>query len=425
MNIFFLKTIIKISVKHVILNKTRSLLTVLGIIFGTASVIAMLSIGEGARREALEQIRKLGSQNVIVNSKKPPEETNVSSKEQNQVIQYGLTDKDMEIIKNSIPDVKNIVPTRNIELNIKYESRQFQGNILSIFPKYFEVSNTKINEGRLLNALDIKTFLKVCVIGQTIKKKLFDFNQCLGKEIKIGSKFFTIIGTIENISHKTTGSSIKSRDVNKDVYIPYTTAEKVFGATIFKQKTGSFEAEKVKYHDFYIHFNGIESVLTSSVIIKNILKNNHKKDDYEVIVPLSLLYQQKKTQQTFNIVMLSIAGISLLVGGIGIMNIMLATVTERTKEIGIRRALGATKNDITIQFLLESTVLSGIGGLIGIIAGISGAFTVTKYAGWLTVLTPYSIIICFIISVSIGIIFGLYPASKAANMDPIEALRYE
>jgi len=424
--IYYFFRIIKIGVKNIFLHKLRSLLTILGIVFGVASVIAMLAIGEGASYEAREKIKELGSQNIIVRSVKPPE-TRITQEATTFVSVYGLLENDYKMIK-TIPSVELIIPTWEMKEEIRYLEKSIKGRIVCTYPEYKDVMNIGIEMGRFLTQIDVKLIQPYVVIGYSIRKSLFPTEDPIGKTITIRNYSFKVIGVAKEKGVITGTTGFAAEDVNFDVYIPFTTGRSYFGEFEIGSKEGPimrWERNWVKYHRFIIRVNDTDKILTTSAIIENILKTNHRKEDYEILVPLQLLLQAEHTKRIFNIVLGSIAAISLVVGGIGIMNIMLATVTERTREIGIRRAVGAKRKDIISQFLLETVILSSTGGFIGILLGILIPKLVTKFAGMTTVITWWSIVLSFTISVGVGITFGIYPARKAAYLDPIQALRYE
>ncbi|MCM8833231.1 MAG: ABC transporter permease [Candidatus Omnitrophica bacterium] len=424
--IYYLFRIVKIGVKNLYLHKLRSFLTILGIVFGVASVIAMLAIGEGASYEAREKIKELGSQNIIIKSVKIPE-TRITQEATTFVGVYGLIEKDYEMIK-TIPSVDFIVPTWEMKEDIRYMEKNIQGRIVCTYPEYKDVMNVITESGRFFSQIDFELFKPYAVIGASIKKNLFPTEDPIGKTITVRSYNFKVIGVAKEKGIVSGTTGFIAEDINFDVYIPFTTGRAYFGEFEISSKQGPimrWERNWVKYHRFIVKVNDTDKILTTSAIIENILKTNHKKDDYEILVPLQLLIQAEHTKRIFNIVLGSIAAISLIVGGIGIMNIMLATVTERTREIGIRRAVGAKRKDIISQFLLETVILSSTGGFIGILLGILIPKLVTKFAGMTTIITWWSILLSFTISVGVGISFGIYPARKAAYLDPIQALRYE
>lgn len=417
--------IVRAGWKNIYLHKLRSLLTALGIIFGVASVIAMLAIGEGASYEAREKIKDLGSNNIIVRAVQPI--TAAGSQQTILLPIYGLTPLDVRRIE-TIPSIEKVVTTWEDNKDVWHLEKSISARIVGTYPEYLDVINLNVTKGRFFNEVDINLMKPYVVIGASIKNKLFPLEDAIGKSVRIASNYFTVIG-IAGEKSITSGVGFEAEDINFDVYMPLTTQRIYYGEYTVGERTGqgmnSVERAWVKYHRFIIKVKETPQIITTAAIVEDIMKVNHKQQDYEILVPLQLLKQAEHTAKIFNIVLGSIAAISLIVGGIGIMNIMLATVTERTREIGVRRALGAKRKDIIKQFLTEAVILSSLGGFIGVLLGVIIPKVVTKLAGMTTILTLWSILLAFSISVAVGITFGLYPARKAAYLDPIQALRYE
>jgi putative ABC transport system permease protein len=414
--------------KSLWLHRLRSMLTVLGIVFGVCSVIAMLAIGEGASFEAQEQIKNLGSQNVILRSVKPPEQQKVSERgSQNFVLQYGLTYKDIKRIRSTIPGVTIVVPGRIMHDYVWNISRRVDCDITGTVPWYPQMRNHHVARGRFFTDADMEATASVCVLGDEMVKGLFPLDSPVGRDVRVGGDYYRVIGVMEPRSQvaKTDETQPGVQTAAHQMFIPLETAKSRYGEVLTKRRAGSFEAERVQLHEVTVKVANREQVVSVAEAIRELLKRHHQKTDYAVVVPLELLKRAERTKQIFNVVLGSIAAISLLVGGIGIMNIMLATVTERTREIGIRRALGARRRDIITQFLVESVMLSGAGGLFGVALGITIPLLVTWFAGMKTIITLWSPLIAFSISAIVGILFGLYPAMRAAEMDPVEALRHE
>ncbi len=419
---------IQLGFKSLWLHRLRSLLTVLGIVFGVCSVIAMLAIGEGASYEAQEQIKKLGSQNIILNSVKPPEEQKVSEKSnQSYVLQYGLTYTDLRRIQNTIPGVTLAVPARIMREYVWNISRRVDCEIYATVPWYPAMRNHALSWGRFFSAEEMASRANVCVLGAEVVDKLFPIESALGRHVRVGSDYYTVVGIVEPRGRVPfeAEAAPKQAPVVHRIYIPLETAKVRFGEVLRKMRSGSFEQEKVELHEVAIQVGRAEDVLPVAEAVRQLMLRFHKKKDYEVNVPLELLRRAERTKQIFNIVLGSIAAISLLVGGIGIMNIMLASVTERTREIGIRRALGAKRRDIVAQFIVETVILAGAGGVLGVLLGVLIPFLVSHFAGMRTIVTFWSPILAFSISALVGLVFGLYPAFRAARMDPVEALRHE
>ncbi|MHC4943939.1 MAG: ABC transporter permease [Planctomycetota bacterium] len=415
---------IKLGLKSLALHKMRSGLTVLGIIFGVCSVIAMLSIGEGASFEAQEQIRMLGSNNIIIRSVKPPEDQRLTS-ERSYVLEYGLTYDDAERIRKTIPSVVVEAPCREIREDVYYKQRRGNALVVGTVPWYSEITRFHVERGRFVTDLDIKNSKNICVLGKGIARELFLYEEPLGKEVKIQTQYYRVVGIMEDKATKPSKEGQEVLEYNRLIIVPLSAAKNRFGEILVKAMSGSRELERVELHQLTLKVLDQEFVEETAISVETVLDRFHKKKDYELIVPLELLRRARETKRIFNIVLGSIAAISLLVGGIGIMNIMLASITERTREIGIRRALGAKKKDIITQFLVETVVLSTSGGLLGVIFGVIIPLMVTYFSEMRTVITAWSLILAFGISAAVGIIFGLYPAIRAADMDPIEALRHE
>jgi putative ABC transport system permease protein len=422
-NILHVIRVVKAGWKDIYLHKLRSMLTVLGIVFGVASVIAMLAIGEGASFEAREKIKELGSHNIIVRAVEPV--VAPGSQQTSYLKVYGITPLDLRRIQ-TIPSIEKIVPTWEDKRDVWYLDKSASVRLVGTYPEYPEVMNIKIIEGRFFNHVDYEMRKPYVVLGSSIKSHLFPLEEAVGKTVRIGTNYFTVIG-IAGERAIVSGVGFEAEDINFDVYMPLTTQRIYYGEYTVGEGGSGMRTERswVEYHRLIVKIAAPEKIITTAAIVEDTIKSSHKQQDYEILVPLQLLKQAEHTTRIFNIVLGAIAAISLVVGGIGIMNIMLATVTERTREIGIRRALGAKRRDIINQFLTEAIILSSVGGLIGVLLGIIIPSLVTKFASMVTIVTFWSILIAFSISVAIGITFGIYPARKAAYLDPIEALRYE
>jgi putative ABC transport system permease protein len=433
MIVFRLKRTAKLGIKSLWMHKLRSTLTTLGIIFGVSSVIAMLAIGEGASRQAQEQIARLGSRNIIIKTVPPPEDADSSSENESMRI-YGLTYLDAERFRNSLPTVEVVVPSRRLPQQAWYRNRRVAIEVIGTVPWYPEISPVKVKSGRFLSSIDMHHKQGVCVIDENVVKKLFIFDNPLGKDVKIASDYYRVVGIVSAVD-TTMGSQTANTGTVKakgqsganvgNIYVPLTTIKNRFGEVTAQFGTGGRSVERVELQEIIVKVDTIEEVLPTRDVLETILSRFHRKNDYQVVVPLELLKQARQTQRIFSIVLGSIAAISLLVGGIGIMNIMLATVSERTREIGIRRALGARRRDIILQFLSETLLLTFLGGVLGITLGSLIPFLVTHFGRMPTVITGTSLVLAFGISGAVGVIFGIYPAYRAAHMDPIESLRHE
>ncbi|MBI3879350.1 MAG: ABC transporter permease [Verrucomicrobia bacterium] len=420
---------VQLGVKSLLLHKMRSILTMLGIIFGVCSVIAMLAIGEGASYEAQEAIKKLGSANVILRSVKPVDDASNSQQgRRSYVSEYGLTYADVDRLKQTIPGLRRVLPIRILRDDARVNESHLECQVIGTTPLYAEIHNLEAVRGRFLADIDERQDRNVCVMTATFADRLFPYQDPLGGFIRIGSDYYHVVGLVREtgtVDKRPQTSQPEGHALDQNVYIPLGTMRARFGETVIRRSAGSYQAEKVELHEITVQMRDTEGVEIGTPQLKTLLDRFHPKKDYEMIVPLELLKQAQDTKRRFNIVLGSIAAISLIVGGIGIMNIMLATVTERTREIGVRRALGAKKKDIITQFLVETVVLSVGGGLIGVVIGVIVPFVVEATAGMKTIITFSSLVLSFGISGIIGVVFGLYPANRAASLDPIEALRHE
>ena len=419
-----ISAMIKMSLRSIMLHKLRSLLTILGLVFGVSSVIVMLAIAEGAGLDAQRQIESLGINNIIVRSQKPSED---ERQQQNRtgVLEFGLTYLDMQRITETLDTVDQIAPFREFNYEARYLDRFTEARLVGIYPEYAEINRLEVASGRFIENTDVELKSNVCVIGSELAGKLFQFEQAIGQSIQVSSKYrFRVIGVIEpKMSSAGVGTSLSAQDFNKDIYIPLTTDQTRIGEMLIEQSEGSFKAEKLELSQLTIRVKEPWQVKSTAAAIESLLASTHEKQDYVITIPLDLLEQRKAVQRIFNFVLGSVAAISLLVGGIGIMNIMLATVSERTREIGIRRALGATQTDITLQFLVETLVLSASGALIGAAVGLASPPLISYFSGRETAITFWGPMAAVLVALLTGLIFGIYPARRAASLDPIEALR--
>ena len=413
---------IKLGATDVWRHKTRSCLTMLGMVFGVGSVIAMLAVGEGASHQALESIKRLGSQNIMVNSVKPTsEDAGNSAAQASRLAVYGLLYDDEARIRETVAGVNRTVPARMVRRNARFNERSLELRVVETVPDWFEVVPRPVLAGRVLNPSDISENANVCILTEFGVRKLLAAEDMLGQRVRLGSGVFEVVGIVRNES----GGSVRAPDSEADAYVPMSTASRLCGVANIRHVSGGMEGEKVELSQIIVKMRDTSVVEAGAKAIEAMLQRFHKKVDFKIDVPLSLLREAEKTKRTYNVVLGAIAGISLLVGGIGIMNIMLASVTERTKEIGIRRAIGARKSRIVVQFLINTCVLSIGGGLAGLVVGVTIPLLITFFTAMPTVIQPYSMVLAFGISVGIGIVFGLYPALRAASLDPSEALRHE
>ncbi|MBW8002366.1 MAG: FtsX-like permease family protein [Planctomycetes bacterium] len=413
---------ILLGIENLLLHKLRSFLTMLGVVFGVGSVVAMLSVGEGASKEALEQIRKLGSNNIIISSIKSIDEEAASTAHSHMSI-YGLTYEDHDRIAGTINTIKQTAPVKLIRKEARLMSRAMELRVVGTTPQWFELVKRPVLAGRILLDSDIRDKSAVTVLTEFGARKLLATENTIGQPLRIGGDYFEVVGIIKSESGQA--GNIQIPDQQVDAYIPIDIARKYFGDIVTRRTSGGRERELVELHQIIIDVDNTDNVESTAVALEQLLNRFHKKKDYQISVPLALLKQAEATKRTFNIVLGSIAGISLLVGGIGIMNIMLASVTERTREIGIRRAIGAKRKQIIVQFLIETVVLSTLGGIVGLGVGVLIPMAITYFTEMPTVLTLLGVLLPLLISISIGIIFGLYPAINAARVDPIVALRHE
>ena len=413
---------IHLGLKSLMLHKLRSFLTMLGVIFGVGSVVAMLAVGEGAGKQAREQIKKLGSNNIIITSQKAQEDDEQGTQRTFMSI-YGLLYDDVDRIRESFETIDKTVPVKVVRKEGRLGSKSMELRLVGTTPEWFRLVKRPMIAGRHLIEEDMQGGKNAVVLTEFGARKLLATENTIGQSVKLGGGHYEVVGIVKSESGDAGGMQTPDQDV--DAYIPLDSAQERFGDVIVRRTAGSFMREKVELHQIIAEVKRIQDVEKTAAGITRMMDLFHDKKDYKISVPFALLRQAEQTQRTFNIVLGSIAGISLLVGGIGIMNIMLASVTERTREIGIRRAIGAKRIQIISQFLIETIVLSSLGGIIGIILGISIPSIITRFAGMPTVITWWSLFLSVGVSLSVGILFGIYPAIRAANLDPIIALRHE
>jgi putative ABC transport system permease protein len=412
------KEIFALSIGGLTSHKLRTLLTMLGIIFGVTAVIAMLSIGEGAKQEALEQISQMGIHNVIVQHWDREDEESGDNDGGGTNLSEGLSLDDARAIESICPLASIVSPQREIKSKIQVGGTSFQTMVVGTTPAYLDVLNARLDRGAFISADDIQEARRVCVLGSDAKRALFHFSDPIGAKVKIQHQWFTVIGVLEDkgAAGGKIGGVLEVRNTDEDVYVPITAVLRRF---TFKENAPELSQITIKVNDS-------SHLQETANITRAILKRRHRGiDDFKIAIPEELMRQSQSTQQIFNIVMGCIAGISLVVGGIGIMNIMLASVLERTREIGIRRALGARRADVLSQFLVEAVLVCLLGGLIGVLFGYSLTKIITLYAHWRTIVEPWTVVLAFGVSAAVGVGFGFYPARQAAGLNPIDALRYE
>lgn len=442
-----------IAIDAVIANKMRSLLTALGIIFGVAAVIAMLAIGNGAQQEILNQIKLVGVNNIvikpIIEQKEEKLNEQTSGKKEKKKFSPGLTIRDVQSIRETIPGLERVSPEIILNTNVIRNGIRRSAKLVGVEPSYFEIYDFQMADGRMFNDEQMRLGSSVCIIGSGLKSRFFPTENAIGKSIKVGPHWLTIVGVMrERLVSENSISKLGIRDFNMDVYAPLQsvliryqnrdliTTEELRLANMRSQgfSDGSSESEeseleKKNYHQLdrlVIQVEETAKLQTTAEILSRLLERRHYElIDFEIEIPELLLKQQQRTNDIFNYVLGAIAGISLLVGGIGIMNIMLASVLERIKEIGLRLSIGAQKSDVVQQFLFEAVMISVSGGLIGVMLGVTMAYLVSVFAGIPTIISFASIVLSFGVAATVGLIFGIAPARKAASQDPIASLRYE
>jgi putative ABC transport system permease protein len=414
-----------LGVKSLMLHKLRSFLTILGVVFGVGSVVSMLSVGEGASRDALSYIKRLGASTLVIESAKPIEEMNASSSANNNwQTAFGLRYADEPRIAQ-LPKVIRTVPAkilRNREARVGAATATVR--VVGTTPDWFDLIRRPVLAGRVLSEKDMHEGDGVCVLSEKAARALLPTTGAIGQIITISAAYhFRVVGVVK--ADEGSAGGVQTPDQPFDLYIPLNVARQRFHDTDRQKGSGSYSNEIIQLHRIIVEVETVEDVAPTALAVRAALDRFHSREDYEIKIPLALIRQAQATQRVFGIVLASIASISLLVGGIGIMNIMLASVTERTREIGVRRAIGAKRRQIIGQFLIETIVLSLVGGMLGVSFGVLVPAAITKFTGMSTVITAWSVMLSLGISVLVGIIFGLYPAYRAAAVDPIIALRHE
>jgi putative ABC transport system permease protein len=408
---------VRLGLQNLLANRLRSLLTMLGMIFGVAAVVSMLSIGAGARQKVMALIEQMGVRNLIVEAKETVE---WQAHDKIRRISPGLTLQDYRIIRDDVTNItaatprKRFTPTKTIP-----KSQQDPPVVYGVQANYTEIAGLYLIQGRFFSHDEESHARAICVLGAGAKSNLFGAVDPVGQYVKLNQQWFQVIGVASpQLSSQTEVAGVPTQDLNNVVYVPLNAA--------MLRIEDSYSNVRDEIDGIYLHLSDSANVPQVAQVVRAILNwSHHSASDFSVIVPAELLAEQRRTERLFNAVMVAIASISLLVGGIGIMNIMLASILERTREIGVRRAVGARQFDIVRQFVVEATIISFVGGSFGIIFGIFMSRLIAWLAGWSTIVTAFSIILAFVVSISVGLIFGIYPAMKAARLDPVEAIRYE
>jgi putative ABC transport system permease protein len=397
------RVLVRLGVRSLLLHKLRSGLSILGVVFGVAAVVAMSSVGEGARREALQQIGALGIDTITVRGRKGsrPGET-------------GLRLPDAASLARVVPGVLAVAPVREAALEVEHGSRRTEAVLVGTFPGYARAARLEVASGRFLADLDLKDRKRVAVLGAQVARSLFPFGDAAGERVFAAGDYYQVVGVLEGRARpRGKAAPIRTRDVDQSVFVPLPALDR-----------GS-DPRMDGIEELVLRVDEAERVGAAAEVVRAHLRRTTGGEAFEVVVPREILRQKERTQRIFNVVTGAIAAISLLVGGIGIMNIMLASVAERTPEVGVRRAVGATERDIAAQFLTESSLLTVAGGLLGALLGILGSVLIQRFAGWPTALSPLLLILALLMALAVGIGFGFYPARQAARLPPMEALRHE
>lgn len=431
----FLLETIRLGLSNIRLHALRSVLTAIGIILGVAAVITMIAIGEGSKRAALAQIERLGARNIIIRSIKPPESANQGGGNRRQFLaKFGITRDDLRVIEGAFPDAANVVPLKSIGAQVLRDSLRKQSQAFGTTPALKDVANLTVARGRYLTEGDLSEHAAVAVLGHDMARTMFPFDDPLGSTLRIDEQVFTVIGVLAPVGTSGgAGAALVGRDFNLDIHVPLTTAQARFGDAVVRISSGSRSSEEVQIREVIYEASSRDRVLSDAAMLKRAVQVRHPKmDDVQFVIPYQLLEDARSAALRWQLVLAAIAAISLVVGGVGIMNIMLASVTERTREIGIRRALGATRKHIVWQFLVETSVLSAVGGLMGVAAGIGlslaigwGAKRLFAGAELTTSIPLWSVLVSFIAAALTGLVAGIYPARQAARQDPIVALRHD
>lgn len=401
-------------IRNLLRYKLRSALTILGVVFGIAAVIAMLGIGAGAQATVLRQISGLGLRNIIIESVVPTTRAGKTSESRRTRLNYGVTFRDVDQLAAALPGA-NLEMVHIPKAKLYHGSQRINGNAYGVTSQYFDMMQARLVQGQNLGPAHNKKQMNVAVINTRMLEVAPQLRQGIGEVLRVGSKYFSIIGVVEIPAHES----------EANIYVPYHTAFNQFGTVQVGHDAGSFSYSSTEVGQLVLQATSENSVSSSLAVVEEVFKKNHRQDDYKISVPLHILKGKQATQRILNLVLITIAAISLVVGGIGIMNIMLASVTERIPEIGIRRAIGATRQDILKQFLVETATLTFMGGVIGCILGVLMVPFAAHWTGWPGIISWSSVVVSLSVSVVVGVVFGMAPAIRAARMDPGSALRHE
>jgi putative ABC transport system permease protein len=397
------RAVLRLGLRSLLLHKLRSTLSILGVFFGVAAVVAISSVGEGARRQVLDQIGALGIDSITVRKRPSP------SGEPRRLLM-----RDARSLEQRVPHLLGVAPVREAALPARFTSRLAEVTVVGTTPGYRLAARLPLAAGRFLSDLDLRDRKRSAVLGAWVARRLFPLEEALGEWVRVGGDWFQVVGVLEGRApRKGKGGPIRMRDVNQSIFVPLLSLDHGLGT----------EPEGID--EVVMRVSDGRYVPAAAEVAKAVVEEAAGRDSFDILVPREILRQKERAQRIFNIVTGVIAGISLLVGGIGIMNIMLASVAERTREVGIRRALGATRREITAHFLVEATLLTLAGGLFGAVLGIVGSFVIQHLAGWPTALSPLMLLLALLMALGVGLGFGLYPAWHAAQLEPMEALRHE
>jgi putative ABC transport system permease protein len=406
-----------LGLQNLLLHRLRSMLTMLGMIFGVAAVVSMLSIGAGARQKVMALIEQMGVHNLIVEAK---ETTEWQAHQKMRRISPGLTFQDYRVIRDDVVEItagtprKRMTPSKTLP-----KSQQDPPTVYGVDPVYTNIAGLHVIEGRFFNEDEENHAAPVCVLGAAARSNLYGAADAVGQYVKANETWFRVIGVASpQLSAQTEISGVPTQDLNNIMYVPLHSA--------LLRLEDNYSDVRDEIDGMYLSVRETADMGSAAQVVRAILdSSHHAAGDFSVIVPAELLAEQRRTERLFNAVMVAIASISLLVGGIGIMNIMLASILERTREIGVRRAVGARQSDIIRQFVVEAVLISFVGGSFGIVFGFIMSRVIAWLAGWSTIVTATSILLAFVVSITVGLVFGIYPAIKAARLDPVEAIRYE